>query len=36
MRVIDHPATTVLGHPTGRILQGREGYEVDLLSLIHI
>lgn len=30
LRVLDHPATTVLGHPTGRILQGREGYEVDL------
>jgi DNA polymerase (family 10) len=34
MRVIDHPATTVLGHPTGRILQGREGYEVDLFAVL--
>ena len=24
----------VLGHPTGRILQGREGYEVDVHRLI--
>ena len=34
MRVIDHPATTLLGHPTGRILQGREGYEVDLFAVL--
>ena len=33
-RVIDHPATTVLGHPTGRILQGREGYEIDLFAVL--
>ena len=31
---MDHPSTTVLGHPTGRILQGREGYEVDLHSVL--
>jgi len=34
LKVIDHPATTVLGHPTGRILQGREGYEVDLFTVL--
>ena len=34
LKVIDHPATTILGHPTGRILQGREGYEVDLFSVL--
>ena len=34
LRVIDHPATTVLGHPTGRILQGREGYEIDLFAVL--
>lgn len=34
LRVIDHPATTILGHPTGRILQGREGYEVDLFAVL--
>jgi len=34
IRVIDHPATNVLGHPTGRILQGREGYEVDLFAVL--
>ncbi len=31
---IDHKATTVLGHPTGRILQGREGYDVDLHTVL--
>jgi len=34
MQCIDHPATTVLGHPTGRILQGRDGYEVDLFAVL--
>jgi len=34
IRAIDHPATTVLGHPTGRILQGREGYEIDLFAVL--
>ena len=34
LRCLDHPSTTVLGHPTGRILQGREGYEVDLHSVL--
>jgi len=34
LKCIDHPATTVLGHPTGRILQGRDGYEIDLHSVL--
>ena len=34
LTAIEHPATKVLGHPTGRILQGREGYEVDVHKLI--
>ena len=34
LKVLEHPATKVLGHPTGRILQGREGYEVDVHRLI--
>ena len=34
MRCIDHDATTILGHPTGRILQGRDGYEVDMYAII--
>jgi DNA polymerase (family 10) len=34
LKCIDHPATTVLGHPTGRILQGRDGYEIDLHAVL--
>ena len=34
MRCIDHDATTILGHPTGRILQGRDGYDVDMYAII--
>jgi len=34
LKCLDHPSTTVLGHPTGRILQGREGYEVDLHAVL--
>jgi DNA polymerase (family 10) len=34
LRVIDHPSTTIVGHPTGRILQGREGYEIDLFAVL--
>ena len=34
IRCIDHPATTILGHPTGRSLQGRDGYEVDMFAII--
>ena len=34
LKCLDHTSTTVLGHPTGRILQGREGYEVDLHSVL--
>ncbi|HJL97236.1 MAG TPA: PHP domain-containing protein [Candidatus Poseidoniaceae archaeon] len=34
MQCIDHPSTTILGHPTGRILQGRDGYEVDLFAIL--
>ena len=32
-KVIDHPSTTILGHPTGRILQ--EGWlEIDLQAVL--
>ena len=34
MRCLDHPSTTILGHPTGRILQGRDGYEVDMFAVL--
>ena len=34
LKCLEHPATNVLGHPTGRILQGRDGYEVDLHTVL--
>jgi DNA polymerase (family 10) len=34
MRTIENKYTTMLGHPTGRIIQGRDGYEVDLHAII--
>ncbi len=29
LRAIEHPATTIIGHLTGRLLLDREGYELD-------
>jgi len=29
MKAVSHPATTILGHPTGRLLLRRQGYEID-------
>lgn len=34
VRAIEHPRTTMLGHPTGRLLLRREGYSVDLVKVI--
>ncbi|CAA6676580.1 MULTISPECIES: PHP domain-containing protein [unclassified Lentimonas] len=34
IRAIEHPATTMIGHPTGRILLRREPYKVDLQKVI--
>ena len=34
IRAIEDPTFTVLGHPTGRILQGREGFPVDLHAVL--
>lgn len=34
IRAIEHPATTMLGHPTGRILLRREPYKIDLGKVI--
>ncbi|MBB6463713.1 DNA polymerase/3'-5' exonuclease PolX [Flammeovirga kamogawensis] len=31
---IEHPATTILGHPTGRLLLRREGYPIDHKAVI--
>jgi DNA polymerase (family 10) len=34
VRAIEHPATTIVGHPTGRLLLDREGYAVDIDPII--
>jgi DNA polymerase (family X) len=34
LRAIDHPATTILGHPTSRLLLAREGYPLDMPRII--
>lgn len=34
IRAIENPYTTILGHPTGRLLLMREGYPVDFRKLI--
>jgi DNA polymerase (family 10) len=34
VRAIENPYTTILGHPTGRLLLAREGYPVDVPALI--
>ena len=34
LRAIENPATTILGHPTGRILLAREGYPIDHKKII--
>ncbi len=34
IRAIEHPATTMLGHLTGRILLKREGYKVDVSKIV--
>jgi len=34
LRAIEHPAATMLGHLTGRLLLEREGYEVDVERVI--
>lgn len=34
IRAIQHPFTTILGHPTGRLLLRREGYPIDHRAVI--
>ena len=34
IRAIEHPCTTMLGHPTGRLLLKREGYLVNVAEVI--
>ena len=34
IKAIENPFTNILGHPTGRLLLGREGYPVDMQRII--
>lgn len=34
LRAIENPYTTILGHPTGRLLLAREGYPLDFRAII--
>ena len=34
IKTMENPYTTILGHPTGRILQGRDGFPVDMHAVI--
>ncbi len=34
IRALENPYTTMLGHPTGRLLLSRDGYDVDMRTLI--
>ncbi|MGB0743852.1 MAG: DNA polymerase/3'-5' exonuclease PolX [Opitutales bacterium] len=34
IRAIEQPGTTMIGHPTGRLLLGREPYKIDLQKVI--
>jgi DNA polymerase (family 10) len=34
LRALENPYTTMLGHPTGRLLLSRDGYDVDMRTVI--
>jgi DNA polymerase (family 10) len=34
VRAVSHPCVTFLGHPTGRLLLARDGYEIDLEAVL--
>jgi DNA polymerase (family 10) len=34
LRAMGNPYTTMLGHPTGRLLLSRDGYQVDMMNII--
>ncbi|MGZ3609448.1 MAG: histidinol-phosphatase, partial [Ktedonobacteraceae bacterium] len=36
LRAISNPYVDIIGHPTGRILLGREGYELDIEAMIDV
>lgn len=35
LKAIENPYTTILGHPTGRLLLSREGYPLDFEQILH-
>jgi DNA polymerase (family 10) len=35
-KALSHPATTILGHATGRLLLRREGYKIDLDEVLKV
>jgi DNA polymerase (family X) len=35
-KAIENPYTSILGHPTGRLLLGRNGYPIDWEEIIHL
>ena len=34
LKTMENPYTTMLGHPTGRLLLSRDGYELDMRNII--
>lgn len=34
IRAVSHPAVTILGHPTGRLLLSRDGYQINLPKVL--
>ncbi len=34
LKAMENPYTTMLGHPTGRLLLSRDGYKVDMMNII--
>ncbi len=34
IKAMSHPAVTILGHPTGRLLLSREGYQLNLMNVL--
>jgi len=36
IKAVRHPLVTMLGHPSGRLLLGREAYAVDMERILHI
>jgi DNA polymerase (family X) len=34
IRAVEHPSLTIIGHPTGRLLLSREGYDIDVDAVL--